>query len=445
MIEATAKFQIIEFILNQDSSQLKDRIRSAIDAHPNIEEIFFYFTGHGYQNEADFFFCATNFDVRRPNETGLSNDELHTLLRPTNADLVVKVIDACSSGALLFKADGSFLPTSKQGFKNVIQIASCLDSQNSLAGDPLSLFTDKFLNAALRKAEGTVYYTDIIDALRDEFLNNNSQTPHFVSQGTGREYFVESARRLDSLRAELSVLDSRAEQSVDTTQLVASELSPLAILERAEKRFAKKDRAQAFIADLFAKVSERAASDGTFGDLFQSEIIVHPDFREPTTRSFIIRVLKGEKRPDNFVTAAISYEQRRRDPFGLASIAAMLIDSDSSVTNYDLELNCSLEQAQLKLTLAPNFVSLKMFVLVITCAPSLEICYVFEMLSQHSLLDWGQFDSQGSEVVRRWYKKGWTESSDGLVEQIFAKLHEVIQENVNSTAKFLAEETSSSK
>jgi hypothetical protein len=77
---------------------------------------------------------------------------------------VVKVIDACSSGVLLFKTDGSFLPTNKQGFKNVIQIASCLDSQSSLTGDPLSLFTDKFLHAALRKTEGTVYYTDIIDA-----------------------------------------------------------------------------------------------------------------------------------------------------------------------------------------------------------------------------------------------------------------------------------------
>jgi hypothetical protein len=279
--------------------------------------------------------------------------------------------------------------------------------------------------------------------LRDEFLNNNSQTPHFVSQGTGREYFVDSAKRLDSLRAKLSVLDTENALSVDATPVVASESTTLAILERAEKRFAKKDRAQAFIADLFAKVCERAASDDTFEDLFQSEIVIHPDFREPTTRSFIIRVLKGEKRPDNFVTAAIPFEQRRRDPFGLASMAAMLIDSDSSVTNYDL--NCSLEQAQLKLILTPKFVSLKMFVLVITCAPSLEICYVFEMLSQHSLLDWGQFDSQGSEVVRRWYKKGWTESSDGLVEQIFAKLHEVIQENVNSTAKFLTEETSSSK
>jgi len=58
------------------------------------------------------------------------------------------------------------------------------------------------------------------------------------------------------------------------------------------------------------------------------------------------------------------------------------------------------------------------------------------MLSQHSLLDWGQFDSQGSELVRRWYKKGWTESPDKLVDQIFAKLHDAIQENVDSTAKF---------
>jgi hypothetical protein len=38
------------------------------------------------------------------------------------------------------------------------------------------------------------------------------------------------------------------------------------------------------------------------------------------------------------VTAAISNEQGRRDPFGFTSIAAMLIDSDSAVTNCDLEL-----------------------------------------------------------------------------------------------------------
>ena len=77
----------------------------------------------------------------------------------------MKVVDACYSGALLVKADGSFLPTSKNGFKNLIQIAACLDSQNSLTGEPFSIFTEKFRTAALRKLDGPVYYSDIVSVL----------------------------------------------------------------------------------------------------------------------------------------------------------------------------------------------------------------------------------------------------------------------------------------
>jgi hypothetical protein len=138
LLEATAKFDSIEIIINQDSFQLKERIRAAIDAKKDIQELFLYFSGHGYQRESDFYFCATNFDQKRPNETGLSNSELHTLLRAPEADLVVKVIDACCSGTLLVKSDVQFQPASKQGFKNLIQIASCLDSQSSLTGDPIT-------------------------------------------------------------------------------------------------------------------------------------------------------------------------------------------------------------------------------------------------------------------------------------------------------------------
>jgi len=186
LLIATEKFERIELLLNADSSHLKDRIRRAIDSYDSIGEIFFYFSGHGFQHNGEFFFCATNFDTKRPYETGLSNDELHTLLRSADAEVVVKVLDACSSGILLLKSDGSFLPNNKEGIKNLIQIASCLDTQNALTGDPLSVFTGKFRAAALRKLEGAVYYTDIANALRDEFLETTNQTPHFVFQCTGR-------------------------------------------------------------------------------------------------------------------------------------------------------------------------------------------------------------------------------------------------------------------
>ncbi|HWW15819.1 MAG TPA: caspase family protein [Candidatus Dormibacteraeota bacterium] len=439
LLEATDKFESIELLFNKDSSQLKESIRAAIDAKQPIEEIFFYFTGHGFQHEAEFFFCATNFDSKRPNETGLSNSELHALLRSPEANLVVKVVDACSSGSLLVKSDGLFLPASKLGFKNLIQIASCLDSQNALTGDPLSPFTEKFRAAALRKTDGTVYYTDIIDTLRDEFLDNNNQTPHFVSQGTGREHFVENAKRLDGLRAKLSAQAGNAVPSVNVTSAAQPLPSALDILQRAENKFAKKELAQAFIARLFDKLSEKASSDDSFGQFFSSEVVVHPDFREHTARAFIISILSREKRPDNFVTAEISQEHRRRDPFGLASglssAALMLFDRDFA--QYDLHLNCELAKAQMRITLTPKFVALKRFVLVVSCAPSLEVCYVMEMLTQHSLQDWGVFDIEGVEVVRRWYKMSWTDSCDGLVGTICGKLSDIVQESVDAAVKAL--------
>jgi hypothetical protein len=121
---------------------------------------------------------------------------------------------------------------------------------------------------------------------------------------------------------------------------------------------------------------------------------------------------------------------------GLAgTIASMLGNPDEAVAHYDLRLNCGLDKAQLKITLTPKFVTLKRLVLVVSCAPSLEVCYVMEMLTQHSLCDWGVFDSEGAEVVRRWYKKSWTEDGDGLVDKIWEKVNDTVQQSIDAAVK----------
>jgi hypothetical protein len=154
LLEATEKYEEITIIENMDADALKSQLRRAIDKVRSPEELFFYFTGHGHVQQDGFYHCATNFNAKRPNETGVSTTELHTVLRHADAGLVVKVIDACYSGTLLLKADGEWFPQNKDGFKNLIHIASCLDSQTSRTGNPLSLFTEKFRVAALRKTEG---------------------------------------------------------------------------------------------------------------------------------------------------------------------------------------------------------------------------------------------------------------------------------------------------
>ena len=199
LLDATRKFSKIELIENYEADALKSQLRTIVDTNSSIGELFFYFSGHGCLHKGEFYCCATKFDQKRPNETGISNNELHTILKLADPELVVKVIDACNSGTLLVKSDGESIFHREHQFKNLIQMSSCLESQNSLTGEPLSPFTEKFRSSALRKEQGPVYYIDIISSLIDEFLPNNDQIPFFVSQVTGREQFVDEARRMDAL------------------------------------------------------------------------------------------------------------------------------------------------------------------------------------------------------------------------------------------------------
>lgn len=69
-------------------------------------------------------------------------------------------------------------------------MASSQTDQSSYATAECSVFTDRLIDAALFKTEGTVLYRDIQAALADAFVENPEQTPFFVIQGTGLEVFT---------------------------------------------------------------------------------------------------------------------------------------------------------------------------------------------------------------------------------------------------------------
>ena len=442
LLKATDKYSGIEVIENDNADELKSKMRDAIDKTPSTEELFFYFTGHGCLQEDEFYFCATNFDSKRPNQTGLSNSDLHILLKLADADVVVKVIDACNSGTLLIKADNEFIFHEKHGFKNLIQISSCQQSQNSLIGEPLSIFTEKFRASTLRKKEGIIYYTDIISTLRDEFIQNNEQTPFFVSQVTGREQFIDDAKRLNTLRAKLTTQAESSLQSEDENQQTPSTAPNLqTLLEETERNIATREKITSFVNTFFDDLIEKVSND-EFSDFFDLNIVEHSDFEEETAKIFITTILSKESRSDNFVTATIQKEYTgRRDPRNsLESLFGIFGDNRTYRNIYTLLLNCEMERAQLKITLTPKFHSLKQLILVVTCVPSLENCYVFEIGSQHSLKDFGKFSVEGDEIVRRWNKFNWSENTNNVVEKITSKLNDLVQEHLKSTKQRLIEE-----
>ena len=197
LVKATQKFNVIEIALNHSAAKLKSKIRSALEPATSLSEMFLYYSGHGAYSD-DFYICCTDYDAKRPNVTGLSTDELHAMIREANPGLFVKVVDACNSGQPLIKSDVSAI-MSKAPIRDYIQIASCLVTQLSLTGERLSEFTSSFINASLTETDGPVYYSDIINILKDSYLSNHDQTPHFLVQGTLRAKFVDSCRLLDGV------------------------------------------------------------------------------------------------------------------------------------------------------------------------------------------------------------------------------------------------------
>lgn len=443
LLDATKKFSKIELIENYEADALKSQLRTIVETISPIEELFFYFSGHGCLHKNEFYCCATRFNQERPNETGISNNELHTILKLADPELVVKVIDACSSGTLLIKSDGESVFNREHQFKNFIQMSSCLESQNSLTGKTLSPFTEKFCSSALRKEEGLVYYMDIINSLRDEFLPNDDQTPFFVSQGTGREQFVHDASLMDALRKKLATeADSLVQPENESVQNQPATPSLRSLLSNAEKNIASPEKITSLVDAFFNNLIE-TLSEVEFTDYFDVETVEHSDFVEPTVKAFIIRVLTREQRSDEFVTATIKKEKtRKNNPLHRLGMSTLLMFADDEEYRevYNLQLNCDMKRAQIKMTLTPKYRSLNQLVLVVTCAPSLENCYIFEIVSQHKLKDFGEFQTEGEEVVRRWHKLKWTESSDGVSTKIKSKLDEIVHEHLRQVEKRLKTE-----
>lgn len=345
LITATQKYEKICALTDVDSDKFREEILQALSGHDTIEEIFFYFTGHGHYDGREFFHCATNFDGERPNETGLSNTDLHTILKGANPELVVKVIDACYSGSVLIKSPANFAH-SENFFKNFIQFASSLNNQHSFTGDPLSAYTEKFIAAALKKEKGAILYDDIKNTIRDDFRGNDQQVPFFTEAHTGRETFVDNASILDGLRAKKNTETAMGEPADNTAP------RPIEILQKVEESLASKQASQAFVTRLADKMQTKAETN-QFDQLFTAQVIKYSGFYEQAPNKFMIIILSKEQRRDNFVLVSPKKNTVRQNIYqAINALPSSFVDYED---RYDIKLNCSLDDLQIKIIMTPKY------------------------------------------------------------------------------------------
>ncbi len=193
--------QILYINENQTSAKTKELLTNFISENKGkqVEEMFFYYTGHGEFTNGEFFYILSDYDSKKRNQTSLQNSEVDDLFRTLSPNLVIKIIDACQSGTSYIKesnAVSKYFNETKTGFHKCYFLNSSLTNQSSYQDRNLSHFTYSFLKSLKDHNADEIRYKDIIDVISDDFEGSQEQTPFFVIQADYTERFCSISKNL---------------------------------------------------------------------------------------------------------------------------------------------------------------------------------------------------------------------------------------------------------
>lgn len=191
---SSSKQQLSEFILHHKAAA--------------INEVFFYYTGHGTIVNDDFCYMFADYDEKKHASTSLSNNELDDMLRSLKPEMVIKVVDGCYSGVRYVKESSTDLfeksiTRSKATFQKCYFMFSSQSHEVSYQDNDYSDFTRAFGEAIFQHKPESIRYRDIIDGIADYFSHCGDQKPTFVVQADNTELFFQIT---SELRDELTKL-----------------------------------------------------------------------------------------------------------------------------------------------------------------------------------------------------------------------------------------------
>ncbi|MFB9273730.1 caspase family protein [Cohnella cellulosilytica] len=108
LVQNTDRFQDILYLANNTTSNnVKEKLAEFTLKHKgnseSIDEVFFYYTGHGLFSKEEFHLVLSDYNSSWLNRTTYKNSEVDDLLKGLSLKLTVKIIDACHSGVKYVK------------------------------------------------------------------------------------------------------------------------------------------------------------------------------------------------------------------------------------------------------------------------------------------------------------------------------------------------------
>ncbi|WP_186475128.1 caspase family protein [Psychrobacter sp. KCTC 72983] len=247
-------------ILNIDGyvsgRDIKSKISEFIRDYENndVEEIFFYFSGHGTRIGEEFWYVTSDFDNTNPHTTGLSNSELDEILKSLSPTLTAKVVDACFAGTEYIKSwhnisnifDKSL---HKNNFDKVYFLFSSTRDETSIAFRDISLFTKSFVKAIFSFEKGNIRYQDLVSFITDDLSSPRfHQNPYFVTQANQTEIFID-VNKIDipNIKSDFPYFTNENNTEVTSNSV---DLPLVARVREANKYYCSKDEVDSILSHL---------------------------------------------------------------------------------------------------------------------------------------------------------------------------------------------------
>ena len=209
IIEKSNKYKFIKKIKTSINSEpLKEQLTELIENLEGkaINEVFVYFSGHGYYDRAkdEFYYCVSDTKPEKIETTAISNTFLDNIVRNLNPKTYVKIIDACNSGINLIKgvkelnenefSDVIYRESSR--FENCFFLSSSKFNQASYTEEDnsMSAYTKCLLKAIYKilitDRKSSIKYVYLINVIGELFMQQKRQTPRGIIQSAGNEIFI---------------------------------------------------------------------------------------------------------------------------------------------------------------------------------------------------------------------------------------------------------------
>lgn len=285
IFERLEKFEDICVIDNSPKAfEAKKKLTDFINKYKEdkVEELVFYYTGHGARYDNDFFYIFSDFNEDKKEVTGLRNTELDGLIRNLSPDLTVKIVDACYSGTNYVKSDTDidiqpFLEKSAEEnhLRNLYFFHSSSSEETSFASPLHSYFTYSFCKSLIEN-EGSIRYRDIMAFVADDMASQNLPKPTFIVQANNTEYFGKiDLKFIKQTKAALQISDKLEGTANHPIDIIQTENSLLDLVElKSVEEYCSYDEASSNIEQIRDKLAAEFWPNDikTIFDIEQTEI-----------------------------------------------------------------------------------------------------------------------------------------------------------------------------